>query len=77
MPLLDILAKDLIDQTMLLDRRQALELLGDNVQRVHGATAAGDILHFELRGLEVFLEGVEDFALGSVEVLGRDDVGCF
>jgi hypothetical protein len=44
MPLLNLLSKHLIHKPVLLHDRQALELLGNNVQRIHRATAATDVL---------------------------------
>lgn len=44
MPLLDLLRKYRVHKAMLLHNRQALELLRDNIQRVHRATTTADIL---------------------------------
>lgn len=44
MPLLDLLRKYRVHKAMLLHDRQALELLGDNIQRVHRTTTTTDIL---------------------------------
>ncbi len=44
MPLLDLIAKHLVHQPMLLDSSKAPELLRNNVQLVHRAAAARDVL---------------------------------
>lgn len=44
MPALDIVGEDLIDELVLLDHRQPREARRDDVERVHGAAAAADVL---------------------------------
>lgn len=75
MPLLDLLSQNLINHPMLFDDRQPLKLLRHNVQAVHGAAPSGDVLNFELAGLEGGFELVENLALALVEVVGRLDFG--
>lgn len=45
MPALDFILEYGIDQTMLLDHRQALELCRHNVQCVHASATSADILN--------------------------------
>jgi hypothetical protein len=59
MPLLDLLSKNRVDESVLLHNRQALELLRDNIQRVHGATASTDVLDLvRLLAIILFLNGL-------------------
>lgn len=51
MPPFDLLLQHLIDQPVLLDDAQALELGAHNVERVHTAAAARDVLDFEFSRL--------------------------
>jgi hypothetical protein len=45
MPARNLLLEHLIDHFMLLDHAQAVEPRALNLQRIHGATPAADILH--------------------------------
>lgn len=47
MPLLHLLTQHLVHKSMLLDDREALKLLRDNVERIHGSASAGNILNLQ------------------------------
>lgn len=44
MPFLDLFSQYLIHQPMLLNDRETLELLGDDVESVHGTAATANVL---------------------------------
>ena len=73
MPFLDFFSKHLIHQSMLLNNRQALELIGDDVEGVHGAAAAGYVLYLSSDGLiEVMFDallGVTNFKLRRLQAV--------
>jgi hypothetical protein len=46
-PLLELISEDRVDESVLLDDGQALELLRNDVERVHRAAASADVLDLE------------------------------
>lgn len=70
MPLLDLIPKNLVHHTLLLQHTRAAEGLARDINGVHGAAAARDVADGHLRGRELGGKGVPDPGLGVVEEVG-------
>lgn len=49
MPFLYLFSQHFVDQSMLLNNRQTLELIGDDIESVHRTAAARDILDLRMK----------------------------
>lgn len=65
MPLLDQIAQRAIHQALLLEHVEPLEGRRSNVDGVHAAAAAGDVLHEEGGGVELGGEDGGDGGFGG------------
>lgn len=65
MPLLDEVPQRAVDQTLLLEHIEPLERRRRDVNGVHAAAAAGDVLYEERRGVELGGEDGGDGRLGG------------